>query len=330
MRGSRSILSWAVGAAGMAGLLAACGPSVASERYVVEVWGSREAFERYTVQAEGLRDEGRATAGPQDVQRFSLEAEEGLLERAPVSFQSLGSDGAVTTVSLQPFVCRDRAEQYARLRKEGWRFTERHQLRLTDDGRLQRDTDLDRELTYVCEASPSSSGDSGEAWSTPLSTPGACDEPAREETRVVLESERDVRPARLCHATYLRQYGGAVHVGFSFPDPGSALPLTVSLWHCMDPVTAAYPVTLEVGTGFPASGCPRLPGASGLSGGEPASAPLLRGTWRITSVDFSDGGHLVGEVDAVFGVPGGSGELRLHGPVDLPLLRIPLPGGNGP
>lgn len=330
MRRPDSALAWVALLAGVTVLPAACRPPMARERYVVEVLGSREALERYAVHVEGLRDEGRLFSSNQYLQRFSVEAEAGLLERPALSVQSRSGGSVMDEVTLRPFVCASRPGPYTRLRKEGWRFVERHQLLLTEDGQLQRDTDLARHLSYACEASPPSSRDSGEAWSTPLGTPGACSEPERAATQVVLESDGERRSAHLCHATYLQLYGGAVHLGFSFMEPGSELPLTVSLWHCMDPLSAVYPLTLEVGADFPRGGCPRVPGASGLADGEPVSAPILRGTWRIARLDFTDGGHLVGEVDAVFAVPGGSGEMRLHGPVDVPLLRIPFSGGNGP
>ena len=330
MRRPRGVQRWVAPLAGAGALLAACGSPVARERYVVEVLGSRTAFERYAVQADGLRDEGPFFSRDQYLRRLSVEAEEGLLTRPSLSIQSRSEGQVVDEVSLRPFVCQARAAQYTRLKEDGWRFVERHQLLLTEEGHLRRDTDLDRGLSYSCEASPPTTKDSGEGWSTPLSTPGACTEPKRAATRVTLESGGTSRPAHLCHATYLQLYGGAVHLGFSFEEPGSELPLTVSLWHCMNPLTATYPLTLQVGEGFPGAGCPRVPGASGLVGGEPRSAPILRGTWTLTHIDFTDGGHLVGEVDAVFAVPGGSGELRLHGPVDLPLLRIPFSGATGP
>ena len=330
MRKPERALAWVAPLAGVAVLLASCRPPVAKDRYVVEVLGSREALDRYAVQADGLQEEGRFFTRNQYLQRFSVEAGAGLLERPALSVRSRSEGSEVDAVTLQPFVCGSRPEQYTRLREDGWRFVERHQLMLTEDGRLRRDTDLERLLSYACEASSPSAVDSGEAWSTPLGTLGACSEPERAATRVVLESAGESRPAHLCHATYLQRYGGAVHLGFSFMEPGSELPLTVSLWHCMDPLTAAYPLTLEVGADFPRGDCPRVPGASGLVGGEPRSAALLRGTWRISRLDFTDGGHLVGEVDAVFAVPGGDGEMRLHGPVDVPLLRIPFSGGIGP
>jgi hypothetical protein len=313
-----ALVAWAAG-------LAACSSS--TERYVVEVLGSREALEQYTVRADGLRDEGVSVARDQHLRRLSVEGE-GALSRPALTLRSLSQGQPVDELSLEPFVCGQRPEKLSQLRKDGWALTERHQVLLTGEGRLARHTDLDRVLSYACEAV--SGGDGGEGWSTPLGTAGACSEPERAATRVVLESGGETRAADLCHATYLQSHGGAVHLGFSFVEPGSALPLSVSLWHCMDPPTASYPVTLTAGEGFPRADCPRQPGASGLVAGAPASAPLLRGTWRLERIEFVDGGHLVGEVDVVFGSPGGSGELRLRGPVDLPVLRIPFNGGVSP
>ncbi|MBM7118785.1 hypothetical protein [Archangium primigenium] len=322
--------TWGGVLAGAAALLTACPSPGARERYELEVLGSRAALERYTVEVEGLRDEGLLASEDPSLRRWSTEAETGVLVRAPWVIRSRDGERVVDELALEPFVCRHPPARYARMREEGWRFVERHQIQLTAEGRLRRDADLDRPLSYACEASPPSARDSREGWSTPLGTLGACTEPERAATQVVLETGDERRAAHLCHATYLPAHGGAVSLGFAFTVPGDEVPLTVALWHCMDPLTATYPLALEVGQGFPREDCPRRPGASGLVGGAPRAAPVLRGTWRISRLDFTDGGRLVGEVDAVFAVPGGNGEMRLRGPVDLPLLRIPLSGGHRP
>jgi hypothetical protein len=304
----------------------ACGPT--PERYEVEVLGNREALERYEVRGQGLRDEGTFFARNRYYRRLSMEAKEGLHTWRALTLHSRDGGQEVDALTLEPFVCRQRPEKLAGLREEGWRLLERHQVLLTDEGRLKLNTDLDRVLSYTCEASRD--GDGGEGWSTPLSTAGACSEPERAATQVVLESGDEKRMPDLCHATYVQYYGGAVHLGFSFVIPGSPLPLTVSLWHCMDPPSASYPVPLVMGEDFPRASCPRRPGVSTLVNGDITSAPMLRGTWKIDRIDFVDGGHLVGEVDTVFAVPGGDGEMRLRGHVDLPVLRIPSTGGMMP
>jgi hypothetical protein len=321
-RAQRSVLMLVVGS------LAACTSPGASEKYVVEVQGSRKALEAYTLQADGARDEGIYFAYDKFFRRLTLDAPGGLLAHPPVAFQIRKNDQMLETVVLQPFVCQTQSARHTQLFERGWHMVERHQVLLTDEGQLKLHTDLERQLSYSCEAT-ASSGEEGEGWSSPLGTEGTCDEPERAATQMTLEIEGSLHQPRLCHATYLQRDGGLIHLGFSFPIPGS-LPLTVSLWHCMEPSTASYPLMLTAGQHFPQPNCPRQPGASRTTEAGSISAPLLRGSWRIDHIYFVDGGHLMGEVDAVFGVPGGSGELRLNGPVDLPLLRIPFQAGTTP
>lgn len=315
-RGLRALLG--------AALLVGCGPAQSPSQYWIEVLGSRAALEAHQLRAEGMEDAGLFFERNRYLRVLRGAGELPLHERPTVSVESWREGSGIDSALLRPFVCQANPEKYQRLRAEGWQLVERHQLQLTDDGQLQRGTDLDRVLSYRCEAT-APGGRDGEAWSTLGATVGACSEPDRAGTQIRLLQGERVLAAELCQATYLQLREGVVILSFSFPLPFEPA-VTVQLGHCMDPAAATYPLALQLGAGFPAPGCPYAPSAQTIAGGAIVSGGALGGAWRIESLDFVDGGHLVGDVEMELEIPG-IGKATLSGRIDLPLLRVPLSGG---
>ncbi len=305
-------------------LLGSCAPA-ATPRWQVEVQGSREVMERFAVSADGLRDEGLFYEGDHFVRVLAVEGPD-VLEGSAAAIRSAAGELRGETL-LQPFACRADAATFMDLRQRGWSFLERHQLRLTESGAFQRNTDLSRILSYKCEARSNDKRE-GQAWSSRNSTAGLCEESERLQTQVTLSRGAQLIRADLCHGAYLRVAGGVVMLQFAFP-LGDDVPLTITMAHCIDPQTATYPISLSVGAGYPRADCPYVSSAAARVGDSIRALPVVRGTWRIDSIDFAESGHLVGDVSFVYPAPDGTGELIVRGHVDLPLLRLgPSQGGN--
>jgi hypothetical protein len=320
-------ISLVIGMGATASLGCSSRSSAAGDMYVVEVFGTRDALTTYELTAGDMPANAPLTfVRNQFMRRF----------QAPRSLKSTGEGIAVASWSggkpisetyLTPFVC-DHWTQYHSRSAQGWSAVETHQLLLSEDGTLKRDTDLDRMLSYTCSVQ-SADGSDGDALSSLQSRDIACNETGRSAVDVQLTNgvSADAVADRpdACQGIFAQRGDGAVILTLEYRLDAHRR-MNAQLAHCLR--NQSLPLSLRVGQEVPDPGCPydvHLVVSEEASQWTPKVLRPISGSWTLASFDNRDGGRVAAQVDMSFQSEQGDGQqFKLVGTMDLPLLRIPV------
>jgi len=270
-----------------------CGGSARADfTLVVHMTGVRAAVEGFTVQGEPALSEAQIAY---DGAFFYKDLTAIVAPSAiPDRFSITSLDGAtqVSTVSLEPFVCKDAGLLGA--------VTETRDLSIDADGTLWTTGDFEHPFTSRCESPSMASG-----VATSGTSPGYCDAADRAATQVTLSDSVAWTPDR-CLASYTNYANGVLSVVLTFlePDQGGRK-ATLTLAHCIAtgevyPVTVALPVAYNPSCKFDAVSL-----SIATAGAQPTDFTATSGSWAVDAGSLQRGGRLIGTVAAQFNVANG-------------------------
>jgi hypothetical protein len=311
-----------MGLAALAMIAAGCkgGDERELDTFVIEVHGTRATLERFQVSAPGMEIVPGLVFTDGFLSRV-LRSRRPWPELVDQAFELSATDqgSSLSSVRLKPYLCAA-GGQLERL-SAGWRARETHQVFLTATGRLEVDMDFDHPLHYSCEWW-TEDGREGEGMSTLTHAVPLCTDETRKGTlvRVTGKVGGVLVDAGLetCEAVLTDKQQGEIFLTLRAPTEAGAIVLSAS--HCLTGPDEAFPAELSV---IQDQRCPTGAAVSvAAKDGAPRSLQLVSGRWLIRAANFSKAGRITGELDVSAGTPPDS--LRIAGPVDLPLLRVPL------
>jgi hypothetical protein len=309
----------------LASLLAGCSADqpAGSIEFIVQVLGTKSSFERYRVSGTGLTPSAPRYSTPWYMQELRLVRSLECSEHPNVWLLVQDASGQISSQQVSPFLCGGSSECVERTRS-GWLASETHQLFLDSDGKLLRNTDFERRLTYSCQ------------WATADHTPvdgtggfqadaGACTDELREGTTLTLRESATaatVGNPSVCNGYLLGDGFGVLVAQVTFAQTGYDT-VVLNLAHCKAAQVETYPLMLTAAE-LVATSCAQ--GGASLILTDGATERRLRpiaGYWQILDVDESRDGSQRGLVDLVFGEPGDEPEFEIQGDISLPDVQIP-------
>jgi hypothetical protein len=308
-------------------VLSACQERQPQPTLILEIIGTRAAFDRFQVSVSPLiGNDPMRFAGRFFVKTFSLVAPLDIAVHTPLDLMSMTAGLEVDRKMWMPFVCIN-YPSYEQKTAAGWFGRETLQASLRDDGTLSLDAEFERPLNRSCEWT-SPGGGSGEGAGTQNPTATFCTEPERLNTSVQITDVSDPEHPVPLTATLCQ----AIHYKPTAPDPvfsGSIVNqlvarrmdgalVTMSLSHCWKS-SDTFPV--EVSPSSPAEvPCDSFSISPGL---ESPSIEASAGAWTLhNGPELPGGGHQISDIDLIFGLPEQGGPIfTAKGHIDLPILK---------
>lgn len=302
-----------------------CEGEPSSEKFRIRVTGLLDAHEAFTLKVDGHEITERFFFEGGYIRELELKTSLQDLNGKKILVRSEFDGETVGQTTLEPFLCAGMKANNPDL--AGWNFTEEHGLVLTNEGDLRKNEDLDRNLSYTCNAIPPN-GEGGEGVGTSWSSEELCVHADRSATKIALSfDESESLDAETCSAGYAQRMGGLLAVAFGFPQGGKES-LTLGLMEVnvgvfekgpeWDSIIGALPLPY-VFTDFEQP--TTLVSLTRWNTGEPVEiiAPLT-GTWKLRTLTWGEEPRLTGEVDLQF-VSEELGHIQISGVFDLPVHR---------
>jgi hypothetical protein len=270
-----------------------------------------------------LQPNGRPSfASPYVQRRFSTVLPVSLDIVPTFSVSAMTSAGVVDERVISPFVCGQMPDLAQRL-EEGWAVTETDNIMLSRAGKIALDGDFDFPLYHKCDLVAPGGADA-EGSGTVASSPGACDEPSRQNTKLTITTGALARTlvAKTCVAGHFRTPGALLEVRIAGDDGAMGDAFEILLAHCLAP-GEAYPLGIQAPVSTHCSWGDRedLAIFIGPEGGR-TRVPATAGGWSLDAVDLAVAGVVRGHVDATFSAPGGMA-FQVVGPFEMPNTKIP-------
>jgi hypothetical protein len=309
-------------------LLVACSDAKPQPTLIVEIFGSKTAFEGHDVTVSPLNAaKDLEFRSPFMVKKFTTVDSLASAEKLTLDLTSTVSGQPISHFTWHPFVCSGDLKYQEKL-QSGWSGKETLQATLGNDGTISVYSEFEHSLYNECEwKAPDSK--SGEGAGSLSPTPMLCNEEDRLNTSLSLAELTNGQSVPFT-ATYCQ----ALHFRPKVPDPdfsGSIVNqfvgtlsdgsmITLSLSHCWA-TSESYPVDVPAQTASP-GGCGGM-AISIESGGIGYQIPPSSGHWTLSNgPDLAGGAHQISDFDLVFGVADGSGRrFSVSGHVDLPIVK---------
>jgi hypothetical protein len=162
-------------------LVMGCEADPEFDRFRVRVVGLRTAHETFPLKVDGYEVTENFYFEGAFVRELNFQKPLAELD-TPIVIRSEFEDETIDQVTVQPFLCKEmkRDPDIA-----NWNFIEQFDLKVTNEGELLENEDLDRNLAYTCNAS-SPSGEDAEGVGQSWSSLELCVQPDRAGTNVVL------------------------------------------------------------------------------------------------------------------------------------------------
>jgi len=182
-----------------------CEGESSSEKFRIRVTGLLDAHEAYTLKVDGHEITERFFFEGGYIRELELKTSLQDLNGKKILVRSEFDGETVGQTTLEPFLCAGMVANNSDLAR--WNLTEEHGLMLTNEGDLRKNEDLDRNLSYTCNAIPPN-GEGGEGVGTSWSSEELCVHADRNATQMALSfDESESIDAERCSAGYGQSKG---------------------------------------------------------------------------------------------------------------------------